>query len=193
MRNKKENSTITPDLKLLSENFLTARQESWDIYNRGENVKESNSLQKEFQRQLNFIFEKLSKGKFDSESDNLLAKFILMFGKESLDQEKLSLVKDFLEERKRDYPILLKTEQIIMEIKDHITDFFVSYGSNFHEKHEVFYLAKTGNKLADIIIKTEIKRFIIHQNADPSLKKTQVNFLTTLKEADDKLEITLKK
>jgi len=176
MQNNKEIEQSNTNLNDLANKFFEARQDSWNKYNRGENPKEFGALQNDYQKRLNQFFDKLKKNKISSEGDNLSLKFISMFGREFLDQNSFQEVNKILKENAKDSQILLKIDETLEIFKKHIVDFFLTSGTNFDKKSEVFYISKTDNKDADLIIETEIKRFIIHQIADLNLKKFGLNF-----------------
>jgi hypothetical protein len=190
---------INNDLKEISKKFLELRKKSWkNLANQKNNIDstelvESNSLQENYKRELNLFLDKHLQEKLESEKDYLLAKFIMFFGSANLKKEKFLSIQKQFSEKVEEFPILALLDQSIAVFRKHLFDFFISYGENYQKDSEKFFVNKTKNEIADLIIDTEIRRTMTDYHDRPSLVNSSNDFRIDLNELDDKYEVVLKK
>jgi hypothetical protein len=195
-KNEIEQSMISNDIKKISIMILELRKNSWQKLKteNNENLSRSNeSLKIRLQQELKLFLDKYRQDMFNDERGYLIAKFILSFSFGSLEEEEFnSIRKEFLASKEK-YPILLQTDSIIAFFRNHLFNFFISYGDNYDKNFEKFFIDKTKNPIADLIIDTEIKRTMIDYHDRPNSINSDTKFIIHLNELDDKFEIELKK
>lgn len=187
---------INNDLKNISKMFLELRKQSWKkLENQTGNNDSGNndSLQEDFKRELNIFLDRFLPEKLKTEKDFLLAKFIMFFGFSNLENKQYKSIQDQVSQRVEELPILSLVDQLIAVFRKHLFDFFISYGQNYQKNEEVFFIDKTKNDIANLIIDTEIKRTMTDYRDRPSLVNSSNNFSIGLNELNDKYEVTLTK
>lgn len=194
--NEMDLGMINNDLKNISKMFLELRKQSWKkLENQTGNNDSGNndSLQEDFKRELNIFLDRFLPEKLKTEKDFLLAKFIMFFGFSNLENKQYKSIQDQVSQRVEELPILSLVDQLIAVFRKHLFDFFISYGQNYQKNEEVFFIDKTKNDIANLIIDTEMRRTLVDYHDRPSLVNSSTDFRIILKELDDKFEVILKK
>lgn len=197
--NEMDLGMMNNDLKKLSKIFLELRKQSWKkLANTKNNFglaneADNDSLQESYRRELKTLLDKFFQEQLKTENDFLLAKFIMFFGSGNLEKEKFESIQKQFSQKDREFPILSLVDQSIAVFRKHLFAFFISYGENYQKESENFFVNKTKNEIADLIIDTEIKRTMTDYRDRPSLVNSSNNFSIGLNELNDKYEVTLTK
>lgn len=196
MQNKNEtNPNMTSDsLQKISELFLQLKKERWQNLS----IKDNNHsapnelLEKKLQQETSDFLDRHSQEIVNDDDGCLMARFILTFAPTALDEEKFNSLKQLLADKK-EHPVLLEIDELIKKLRANLFSFFLSYEANYDKESETFYIDKTNNKTANLIINTEIKRTILDFTERPDTTNSKVKFNISLNELSDKFEIELKK
>lgn len=137
------------------------------------------------------IIDKKGNDLFLTEKGCLLANFFLLFGESKLSKKRLNFLNDGLQKQQKTYEIISELDSKIKELRKFVFIFFEEYKKNKRSHQEEYILSKTGNDLADLIIKTDINRMIAFQNNHFAGKGPDNTFTMSLKEFDDKFIISL--
>jgi len=191
----KETNQMNNLIKELPKKYLKHREIVWKSMGskKPDLITQKEELTKHLQKEFNFALDKYEKNIPPTEEDYLFAKFVYIFGSEFINKDRFNSIKEKLVKNQNKYPVLRKIDQIIKTFRENALNFSVSSGKDYDKTSKTLNLSRTNNKLADIIITTEIKRVIVDEKTRVLPNGGTLNSSTSLNVLDDKFEIIFKK